>query len=52
MAMNTNAYYSIKRQYGDQELSYIDAIQALERLGYSSIEAEATVIEWDEENDD
>jgi hypothetical protein len=42
----------IKAEYDRGDLSYIEAINELEkRLGYSTLEAESVVSEWQDEND-
>ena len=39
----------IKREFDSRELSYIDAIQALQNLGWQSEDAEDTVTEWEQD---
>jgi hypothetical protein len=43
---------TIKREFLDGELSSIDAIDRLERLGMNPKDAEALVDEWDEGNEE
>lgn len=38
---------AIKYEYKNEGLEYIDAIQRLETLGYSSKDAEILIEEWD-----
>jgi hypothetical protein len=40
----------VKREFKARELSYIDAIQRLEKLGFESFVAERLVCEWEDEH--
>ena len=38
----------IKREFLDGDMSYLDAIEELERAGLSSLDAEEAVSEWED----
>jgi hypothetical protein len=44
-----NSEDAIEREFKTRQLSYIDAIQRLEKLGFESFVAERLVCEWEDE---